>query len=95
MWLGSKTRWKFNATMRDITSEYDVARSRRMQFGLHIDFQRSFAIRMGLAESSPTFGIGTLLWKRLGIDVSTYSVDISESENVTKDRRYAIELTLK
>jgi len=91
---GRRNRWKFKITHRDLLNSYDVSRIRKIQLGIHLDVREKFAFKLGMLDSSPTIGFGYKWGKRVYLDLSSYAVNLEETENVSNDRRIAFEISI-
>jgi len=92
--IGKTSRIHLEVNYRDMYLLHkDVASSRRIGFGMEIDLARRFHIRGGYADGFGSGGIG-IKTKPLEVDITTYSVDLTNDRYKGKeDRRFMFSLS--
>lgn len=89
--IGTSTRVHLEANYKDLGQEYaDVGSSRKLVFGLELDFSRVFFFRLGYGDGFGSAGLG-IKSRKLEFDLTTYAVDTTTSTfRGHEDRRFAL-----
>jgi hypothetical protein len=78
------------ADYRDILNMHETDLGRRINFGIELDFHRTFFLRAGMTRGYWTAGLG-LASKYGSLDIGTYAEELHRTSfQVLEDRRYSI-----
>jgi len=89
--IGTNTRIHLEANIKDLSQEYsDISSTRKLVFGLELDFSRVFFFRLGYGDGFGSAGLG-IKSRKLEFDLTTYAVDTTTSTfRGHEDRRFAL-----
>ncbi len=89
--VGQSTRIHLEANYKDFTGKFPgVSTTRKIIFGMELDFARTFFMRLGYGDGFGSAGLG-IKSRKLEFDLTTYAVDTtSASFRGKEDRRFSM-----
>ncbi len=90
----TRSRFSAEVVLRDLTGGYGFSFGRKIQLGTSYHFKKPYFIKLGVLDSSITYGFGGRVWKRFKASFASYAVNVSETGAANTDRRFALQLSI-